>query len=116
MSSPTRAEREQRIERDNGHPGDTVHYTSWRSSGPGVYHADPECSRLRRGHAARDCTREKAQQMGKPPCTYCVLGENSRGGTRGDDCPYCGDDDVHLATHLPCDGASKDTVEAIADD
>ena len=118
MPNPTRTEREQRIERDDGALDATVHIVGWRTSGPTVYHEDSDCSKIKRPEDIRERTRNKAQSEGKPPCLYCVLDGHPHVGTRDVTCPYCGESENigKLTAHLPCDGSAKDTVEAVSDD
>lgn len=116
MSGPPRDEPEQRIGRDDGAPDETVYIVGWRTSGLTVYHGDSDCSKIKRPEDIRERTREEAQAQGKPPCLYCILDGHDLGGTRDVTCPYCDEDISELPSHLPCDGATKDTVEVVSDD
>lgn len=103
MADLTRAEREQLIDRDDGDLDTTVYLLIARSSQARRYHADPDCSWIKRPDELHERTRRQAQNATRPPCTYCVLDGHDRSGDRGVDCPYCPKSDVELATHLPCD-------------
>lgn len=72
----TRAEREQRIEHDDGDPDDTVYYTRSR---PSTYHARQNC-RATGDAELREVDRAAAQRRVLAPCRFCVLDDVERSG------------------------------------
>jgi hypothetical protein len=77
MGSPTAAERERRIERDDGDPEDVVYvHSNWRGHS---YHESRECSGLNSASEEQlyQWPREQAQRQVKAPCTRCVLEESA---------------------------------------
>lgn len=74
MATVSRAEREQRIARDDGDPEDTVYRTTTSNTNAKSYHEDPDCWRLGRVDDVTTTTREQAQRALRYPCSTCVLG------------------------------------------
>lgn len=104
--APTRPERVELIEQDNGPADDTVWVTPAGASGTSeFYHQDRDCPRLKGGSkkVRREWSREKAQRRQRAPCRVCVL-SHEPGGTGEVDCPFCGTTVGKLPSHLPCDG------------
>lgn len=86
MPTVTRAEREARIARDNGDLDEQVQLSSKGKAGArNHYHDDPGCRHFQKiaPENRTESTRGEAQERGCPPCTECVLGEESDGRSVG---------------------------------
>jgi hypothetical protein len=116
MSRPPRHIREDRIERDDGDPEDTVLVGKYHGSSTVAYHDDGDCTRIKNPEQYREWTRGRAQQAGRTPCSECILGSTNHSDSLEATCPLCGDEVGILPSHLPdCDG-SPDAARVVSDD
>lgn len=86
MPSPTREERERRIDKDDGALGDTVYVARSGINVGRCYHEDRECHHFDDDDPLTP-TREAAHLRDFPPCRYCVL-KNINPNHHGNDGPW----------------------------
>lgn len=75
MPKLTRAEREGRVQQDDGDPEDTVVIARGTHMSSEAYHdPDTDCRNRDLIDGPDEVTREQAQRMWRYPCKRCVLG------------------------------------------